>query len=121
MLYFFGVGIKNNTNLSRGLTNIYGIGLNESKKILNFLGLSPNIKVSNLEKNEIKKIEFYFKNNSNLIILKRLKKLKKKYIWNLINNKSYKGMRHKNGLPVNGQRTHNNNKTQKKLSKSRLN
>lgn len=78
MLYFFGVGIKNNINLSRGLTNLYGIGLNESKKILNFLGLSPYIKVNNLEKNEIKKIESYFKDNLDLIILKRLKKIKKK-------------------------------------------
>ena len=50
MLYLFGIGIKNNITLARGLTNIYGIGLNESKIIIRSLGLSENIKVSNLEK-----------------------------------------------------------------------
>ena len=46
MLYLFGIGIKNNITLARGLTNIYGIGLNESKIIIRSLGLSENIKVA---------------------------------------------------------------------------
>ena len=120
MLYLFGIGIKNNITLARGLTNIYGIGLNESKIIIRSLGLSENIKVSNLEKDEFKKIENFLKNNSDILILKELKKTENKRLWNLINNKSYRGMRHKSGLPVRGQHTHNNNKTQKKLSKMRI-
>ena len=119
MVFILGVNIKNSLNIIEGLSKIYGIGKSKSKNICNFLGYSRNILVKDLESKDWENILNFIKNN-NIYILKDLIKKERFFLLNLLNMKNYRGIRHKNGLPVRGQRTHSNKKTQKKLSRMRM-
>lgn len=113
MLYIFGKTIPVNKKIIYSLTNIFGINSYNSKKICKNIGINPSVRINSLKKNQIRKLIQYI--DQNLVIEQDLKRniiLNKK---NLINIKSYRGLRNLQGLPIRGQRTHTNSKTSKKL------
>lgn len=99
--------------LNLSLKNFFGIGKVTSLNFCNYIGVNPNIKINELTSVQVENLEYLIKRNyiSNITNSLRL------FILNQINkkkiNKSYKGFRHKLNLPVNGQKTRTNAKTQK--------
>jgi small subunit ribosomal protein S13 len=113
MLVIFGVTLEVKKKVIYALPKLYGIGLNCAIRICKELGYSPMLKVENLtEKQQFeisKKIKEEFRIESNL------KEEVKSNIQHYISNGSIRGFRHKNKLPVRGQRTHSNAKTQRRV------
>jgi len=101
-----------------GLTSLYGINNSRAKKIVEELKWNPHKKVGDLtplEKMElIKKIDEK-KKQDGWLIDKELKRFVEKSIMEKVQIGCYKGLRHTMNLPVRGQRTHSNAKTQKRL------
>ena len=104
----------NHKNIYIYLISIYGVNKQTSLYVCNFLGINPYSKVSYLTNVELKKIE-YFIEQKYLINIKLKQKIKSN-IKQLIDLKCYRGRQHLFGLPVRGQRTQDNAKTQKRLS-----
>ena len=113
MLVIFGVTLAKEKKLVYSLTDLYGIGLLTSKRICAELGLSPVLKVSELTENQqfvlAKKIKEEVRIEDNL------RDLVKGNIQRMITNGSVRGFRHRNRLPVRGQRTHTNAKTVRRV------
>ena len=85
-----GVDLPRNKRIEIGLTYIYGIGRSASRKILDQLNIDPNMKSDDLMEGQVS------------MSIKRLMDLG-----------CYRGLRHRKGLPVRGQRTHTNSRTRK--------
>jgi small subunit ribosomal protein S13 len=118
MLYLFGANIPSNKRVIIGLTSIYGINYTRSLSICNLLGLSKNLKINQLTKDQISKlIQLIQKQPYKLDA--DLKKEINTNIKRLIQISCYRGIRHKIGLPVHGQRTHSNARTQRRLRAQR--
>ena len=94
-----------------GLTYIYGVGRTTSKAILAEAKIEPTTRVKDLTEAEIQKINDLI--NSNYTVEGDLKRLVTNNIKRLKDINPYKGVRHKAGLPVNGQRTRTNARTRK--------
>lgn len=106
-----GVDLPKNKNIWIALTYIYGIGKSLSSSILKEAGIEYNRKVNEIKEEELaiirKIIESKYKVGGDL------KKEETTNIKRLIDINSYRGLRHKKGLPVRGQRTHTNARTRK--------
>ena len=113
MIYIFETEISNSKTVQFSLKQIYGLGKYQTLIICKKLGLSKNLKTSNLTNDQILKLIKIIE-NSNLKIKSELKKLQIFNLKELVNIKCYKGLRRIKGLPVRGQRTHTNSKTTKK-------
>jgi small subunit ribosomal protein S13 len=112
-----GVDIPNNKRLEVGLTYIYGIGRSLSKKIVTDLGLDPSKKVADLTEQEISSIRKYI--DENLKVEGDLRKDVALNIKRLIEINCYRGIRHKTGMPVRGQKTRSNARTRRGLAGKR--
>jgi len=112
-----GVDIPNNKRLEIGLTYIYGIGRSLSKKIVTDLGLNPSKKVADLTEQEISSIRKYI--DENLKVEGDLRKDVALNIKRLIEINCYRGIRHKTGMPVRGQKTRSNARTRRGLAGKR--
>ena len=106
-----GVNLPNQKRLEVGLTYIYGVGRSTSLKICNDLGLSPDTKVRDLTDEEVTKLRNYI--DQNLEVEGDLRRERQQSIKRLIEIACYRGIRHRRGLPVNGQRTKTNARTRK--------
>jgi small subunit ribosomal protein S13 len=106
-----GVDIPKNKHIVIALTYIYGIGRPTAKKILDDLGIDPTRKTSDLTEDEVIKIREYI--DTNLKVEGDLRREVSQNIKRLIDINSYRGIMHKRGLPVRGQRTHTNARTRK--------
>ena len=113
MIYIFETEILNNKPLIFSLQKIYGLGKKNSSLICKQLGFSNNLKTSELSNYQVSKLVKIIE-KSDLIITNELRKLQAFSLRNLIDIKSYKGLRRLNGLPVRGQRTHTNSRTSKR-------
>ena len=116
MIYIFETEISNLKTVQFSLKQIYGLGKFQTLIICKKLGLSKNLKTSNLTNDQILKLIKIIE-NSNLKITSELKKLQIFNLKELVNIKCYKGLRRLKGLPVRGQRTHTNSKTSKKFTR----
>lgn len=105
-----GVELPSNKRIEVGLTYIHGIGLTTSKKILEMLNVDGNIRVQDLSEAEVQRISNQLKS---LMIEGDLRQKTFRDIKRLKDIKCYKGIRHKLGLPVRGQRTRTNAVTRK--------
>jgi|JI102314A1RNA_FD_contig_123_42228_length_1892_multi_5_in_2_out_0_3 small subunit ribosomal protein S13 len=124
-MFIFGEVLLKNKNLFFSLKTCYGLNITSSKKILAKLGINKNnnlnkninIKqeVKHIDLNIIKLTEVCF-NIKVFSVLKHFYNLSLKYVKS---KKSYKGLRHLQCLPVRGQRTHTNAKTQKRKLQQR--
>ncbi|MDD3818725.1 MAG: 30S ribosomal protein S13 [Actinomycetota bacterium] len=111
MVRISGVDIPNDKHICVALTYIFGIGRSTADKILEELNIDKNIKARDLSEDELIKIREYIENN--YTIEGDLRREINQNIKRLIEINSYRGIRHKRGLPVRGQRTHTNARTRK--------
>ena len=107
-----------NIPLKKALTQFYGINSFKAIEICKILGFNPNKKINQFHENQLKNLKNFLERKYHDQIEKTLSQKIETNIKNLIAIKSYRGFRHKNGLPVRGQRTHSNARTQKKLFSS---
>ncbi|MCE1165796.1 MAG: 30S ribosomal protein S13 [Bacteroidetes bacterium] len=105
-----GVDLPRNKRVVIGLTSIYGIGLSTSKSILSKLGINEDTKVSALTDDEVNKIRNEI---GSIKIEGALKSEVQMNIKRLMDIGTYRGKRHRRGLPVRGQRTRTNARTRK--------
>lgn len=91
------------------LTQIFGIGFNKANQICEKLGLSELYKVHQVTKNQMDQIIKHF--SQNYLIDSELARIIQNDIKRLIHIGCYRGLRHNQGLPLRGQRTHTNAKT----------
>jgi small subunit ribosomal protein S13 len=106
-----GVNIPNQKRLEIGLTYIYGIGPSASRQVCAALGLSPDTKVRDLTDEEVTQLQRYI--DANLQVEGDLRRERQQAIKRLQEIGAYRGIRHRRGLPVNGQRTKTNARTRK--------
>jgi small subunit ribosomal protein S13 len=106
-----GVNLPREKRLEIGLTYIYGIGPSSARRVCAALGLSPDEKVRDLTDEEITKLRTYI--DSNLEVEGDLRRERSQAIKRLQEIGAYRGVRHRRGLPVNGQRTKTNARTRK--------
>jgi small subunit ribosomal protein S13 len=106
-----GVNLPNQKRLEIGLTYIYGIGHSSARTVCAALGLSPDTKVRDLTDDEVTKLRNYI--DSELQVEGDLRRERSQAIKRLGEIGSYRGIRHRRGLPVNGQRTKTNARTRK--------
>ncbi len=105
-----GVNLPTQKRLEIGLTYIYGIGQSTSQKILKSLELDPEQKVRDLTDEEVTKLRNYI---DDLEVEGDLRRDRGQAIKRLQEIGAYRGIRHRRGLPVNGQRTKTNARTRK--------
>ena len=106
-----GVDLPNEKRVEIGLTYIYGIGLTTSKKILADTGTDPDVRVKDLTEEDISKLREYI--DHNLQVEGDRRRTVALDIKRLIEIGSYRGLRHRKGLPVRGQRSKTNARTRK--------
>jgi len=106
-----GVNLPNQKRLEVGLTYIYGIGQSTARKICAALGLSPDTKVRDLTDAEVTKLRTHI--DENLEVEGELRRERSQAIKRLGEIGAYRGIRHRRGLPVNGQRTKTNARSRK--------
>ncbi len=106
-----GVNLPREKRLGISLTYIYGIGQSTAQKVCTDLGLSPDEKVRDLTDEEITKLRTYI--DTNLEVEGDLRRDRSQAIKRLMEIGCYRGIRHRRGLPVNGQRTKTNARTRK--------
>ena len=106
-----GVDLPPRKRAEIGLTYIYGIGRTRSKSILHRVGIDPDKKISDLTEDEVNRIRVLIEGEG--AIEGDLRKEISLNIKRLIEMGSYRGLRHRRGLPVRGQRTHTNARTRK--------
>jgi small subunit ribosomal protein S13 len=106
-----GVNLPNQKRLEIGLTYIYGIGQPTARRIAAELGLNPDTKVKDLTDEEISKLRAYI--DQNLQVEGDLRRERQQAIKRLSEIGAYRGIRHRRGLPVRGQRTKTNARTRK--------
>jgi small subunit ribosomal protein S13 len=106
-----GVNLPNQKRLEIGLTYIYGIGQPTAQKICVQLGLDPDEKVKDLTDDEVNKLRAYI--DGELQVEGDLRRERSQAIKRLSEIGCYRGVRHRRGLPVNGQRTKTNARTRK--------
>ena len=111
MARIVGVDLPKNKRGEIGLTYIYGIGLTTSKKILAETGVNPDTRVNDLTEDELSKLRDYIQ--ANLTTEGDLHREVSQNIKRLMEIGCYRGLRHRRGLPVRGQRTHTNARTRK--------
>ena len=106
-----GVDLPARKRAEIGLTYIYGIGRTRSKSILFRAGIDPDTKVADLSEEQVSKIRQILEDEG--AVEGDLRKELPMNIKRLIEMGSYRGLRHRRGLPVRGQRTHTNSRTRK--------
>jgi small subunit ribosomal protein S13 len=109
-----GVNISEKKCLFIALTEIYGIGISRSVQICKAVALDTHIKVSALSEEQVQSIRDYIA--ANFTVDTDLRKLVRNNIKRLTAIQCYRGIRHKQKLPLRGQRTHTNAKTCKRVS-----
>ena len=106
-----GVDLPNEKRIEAGLTYIYGIGWPTSREILKKTGINPDTRVKDLTEDDIAKLREYI--DHNLHVEGDLRRDVAFDIKRLIEIGCYRGVRHRKGLPVRGQRSKTNARTRK--------
>jgi len=106
-----GVDLPREKRVEIGLTYIFGVGLTTSQKILRETGINPDTRVRNLTEEEVVRLREYV--DRQLKVEGDLRREVSQNIKRLMEIGCYRGLRHRKGLPVRGQRTHTNARTRK--------
>ncbi len=106
-----GIDLPREKRIEIGLTYIYGIGLPTSQKILAETGVSPDVRVKDLTDTDVSKLRDYIEHN--LHVEGDLRRTVTLNIKRMMEVGSYRGIRHRKGLPVRGQSTKQNARTRK--------
>jgi len=105
-----GVNIPLNKRAEIGLTYIYGVGRSTANKVLVDAGVDPNTFVKDLTEDEVRKLR---EQVDDLLVEGDLRRDRSQNVKRLMEIGAYKGLRHRRGLPVNGQRTKTNARARK--------
>jgi small subunit ribosomal protein S13 len=106
-----GVDLPREKRIEIGLTYIYGIGRQTAINILAATGINPDIRVRDLSEDDAAKLRDYI--DSNIMVEGDLRRTTSLNIKRLTEINCYRGIRHRRGLPVRGQRTKTNARTRK--------
>jgi small subunit ribosomal protein S13 len=106
-----GINIPLNKRVAIGLTYIYGIGRSTAEKIVKDLGIDPDTYVKDLTDDEVLKLRERI--DDELDVEGDLRRERSQNVKRLMEIGAYRGLRHRRGLPVNGQRTKTNGRTRK--------
>jgi small subunit ribosomal protein S13 len=106
-----GVNIPLNKRVEVGLTYIYGVGESTARKLLADAGINPDTYVRELTDDEVLKLRNAV--DGELEVEGDLRRERSQNVKRLMEIGSYRGLRHRRGLPVNGQRTKTNGRTRK--------
>lgn len=106
-----GIDLPRDKRVEIGLTYLYGIGLTSSQKILTATGVNPDTRVRDLNDEDIAKLRAYI--DENFQIEGDLRRLEAMNIKRLGDIGTYRGRRHRQGLPLRGQRTRTNARTRR--------
>ncbi len=106
-----GVNIPPQKRVEIGLTYIYGIGRSTSNKVLAVVGIDPNTKVRDLTEEEIVRLREAIDRDAT--VEGDLRRERSQNIKRLMDIGCYRGIRHRRGMPVNGQRTRTNARSRK--------
>ena len=106
-----GVNIPTNKRVEIGLTYVYGIGPSTARKLLKDTGISPDTYVRDLTDDEVVKLRDAIEQN--LMVEGDLRRERSQNVKRLMEIGCYRGLRHRRGLPVRGQRTKTNARTRK--------
>ena len=107
-----GIDLPKEKRIEVALTYIYGIGQTLAKRILVKAGVNPDLRVKNMKDDEAARIQTVI-NSENLKVEGDLRREVSMNIKRLIDIGTYRGSRHRKGLPVRGQRTKTNSRTRK--------
>lgn len=113
-----GIDLPKNKRMEIALTYIYGIGRESAKNILEETGLDPNMKTDQLTEVDVAKIREVLDHSYK--VEGDLRREISMNIKRLMDLGSYRGLRHRRGLPVHGQRTHTNSRTRKGPRKTQI-
>ena len=105
-----GIDLPREKRIETALTYIYGIGESVAKKIISQTGVSADVRVKNLTEDEVRRLQGVI---SNLRVEGELRRELAQNIKRLGDIGSYRGARHRKGLPARGQRTKTNARTRK--------
>lgn len=111
MLRIAGVDLPRNKRLEIALTYLHGIGIHSAKKMLEDLKIDSSVKTDQVDENVAAKIRDYIEKN--LTVEGDLRRRVGMNIKRLMDLQSYRGLRHRKGLPARGQRTRSNSRTRK--------
>jgi len=106
-----GIDLPREKRIEIALTYIYGIGLSTAQKLLAQAGVDPNLRVKNLSEEDEKKLRDAI--DGRIRVEGDLRREVSGHIKRLSDIGSYRGLRHRRGLPVRGQRTKTNSRTRK--------
>nr|YP_009294377.1 ribosomal protein S13 [Palmaria palmata]AOM67817.1 ribosomal protein S13 [Palmaria palmata] len=106
-----GVDLPRNKRIEIALTYIYGIGISRSKEIILATGINSNTKITELNDEEVVKLRLIL--DSEYEIEGDLRRIESMNIKRLMEINSYRGKRHRIGLPLRGQRTRTNARTRR--------
>ncbi len=106
-----GVDLPKDKRIEVGLTYIFGVGPSSSRKILSVTGIDPNVRVNKLTEEEVSQLRKVIENDYR--VEGALRSEISMNIKRLIDIGSYRGLRHRRGLPLRGQRTKTNARTRK--------
>jgi len=104
-----GVDLPRDKRVEAGLQSIFGIGLTRARQVLGKAGVSPDTRVRDLTDEEVSKLSTVIQNDYK--VEGDLRREVSANIKRLMDINSYRGLRHKRGLPVRGQRSHTNART----------
>jgi small subunit ribosomal protein S13 len=107
-----GIDLPKEKRVDVALTYLFGVGLTLSKKILTKAGVNPSVRIKNLKDDEVARIQNTI-NNENIKVEGDLRREISTNIKRLIDIGTFRGSRHRKGLPVRGQRTKTNARTRK--------
>jgi small subunit ribosomal protein S13 len=106
-----GINIPLNKRVEIGLTYIFGVGDSQSRRALISTGVDPNTYVRDLTEDEVRKLRDYI--DQHLTVEGDLRRERSQNVKRLMEIGCYRGLRHRRGLPVHGQRTKTNARTRK--------
>jgi small subunit ribosomal protein S13 len=106
-----GINIPLNKRVEVGLTYVYGIGPSTARKLLKDTGISPDTYVRDLTDDEVVKLRDAIEQN--LMVEGDLRRERSQNVKRLMEIGCYRGLRHRRGMPVRGQRTKTNARTRK--------
>ncbi len=111
MARIFGVDLPREKRVEIGLTYIYGIGRTTASKLCAETGVNPDTRVKDLTEDEVTKLRDAI--DGKIMVEGDLRREQSQNIKRLMEIGCYRGLRHRKGLPVRGQRTHTNARTRK--------
>lgn len=106
-----GIDLPRNKRIEIALTYVYGVGRSLSRRILKSTEVDPNVKTDVISEDDLQKIREYLDKNHD--VEGELRRVVGMSVKRLMDLGTYRGLRHRKGLPVRGQRTHTNSRTRK--------